>query len=185
MPDWPHGPLHRIAERGIYFITAATYQKQHYYRSASALDQFQELLFLTAEEHEVSLHSWAMLSNHYHLVLENPKPLLPFIRKLHSVAARERNRSDCVGGRRVWYQYHDIQLTHESSYLARLKYTNENAVHHGLVLRATNYRWCSAQWFEDHAERAFVRTVQSMKIDRVNVADDFKPILECGGLPPL
>src|SRR6266568_1178059 len=58
-------------------------------------------------------------------------------------------------GRRVWFQYHDTQLTFEKSYLARLKYVNENPVHHGIVLRATNYGWCSARWFEDHAERAF------------------------------
>jgi putative transposase len=176
--DWPHGPLHRITERGIYFITASTYLKEHYYRNASALDELQNLLFATAKEHAIDLYSWALLSNHYHLVVESQQTLLPFIRKLHSVAARERNRGDCVAGRRVWFQYRDTQLTHESSYLARLKYVNENAVHHGIVLRATNYRWCSATWFEDHAERAFVRTVQALKIDRINLPDDFNPILE-------
>ena len=88
-------------------------------------------------------------------------------------------------GRRVWFQYHDTQLTFEKSYLARLKYVNENPVHHGIVLRATNYGWCSARWFEDHAERAFSRAVQALKIDRINVADEFAPILECGALAPL
>jgi REP element-mobilizing transposase RayT len=142
MPDWPHGPLHRIAERGIYFVTAGTYLKEHYYREASALDELQELLFLTAQEHRVDLHAWALLSNHYHLVLETEQPLQPFFRHLHSVAARERNRNDDTERRK-------------------------------------------AGWFEDRAERSFVRMVQALKIDKLNVLDDFTPLLECGGLPPL
>jgi hypothetical protein len=38
---------------------------------------------------------------------------------------------------------------------------------------AQNYRWCSASWFERNASRAFVNTVKSFKIDRVQVPDDF------------
>ncbi len=164
MPDWPHGPLHRIRERGIYFITAGTYLKQHYYRRPDALDELQKLLFFLCEKYRLQLHAWALLSNHYHLVIEGC--LQPFIR---------HNFADGVDGRRVWFQYRDTQLTYERSYLARLKYVNENPVHHGIVLRATNYRWCSASWFEDNADRAFVRTVQRLKIDQVNVPDDFQP----------
>ena len=182
--DWPHAPLHRIAERGIFFITAGTYLKQHHYRSARALDELQDMPFSSAQLDHVSLHAWALLSNHYHLIVEPDGPLLPFLRRLHSVAARDRNRVDCTQGRRVWFQYRDTQLTYERSHLSRLKYVNENAVHHGIVSRATNYRWCSASWFEDHAERAFVRTVQAMKIDALRVPDDYAPVLECGGKPP-
>ncbi|HMC23326.1 MAG TPA: hypothetical protein VKL19_15840 [Thermoanaerobaculia bacterium] len=173
MPDWPHSPLHRIRERGIYFITAGTYLKQHFYRTHNALDQLQQLLFVLSEKHGLLLHAWALLSNHYHLVIEGS--LQPFFRQLHSIASHDRNHADGVEGRRVWFQYRDTQLTYERSYLARLKYVHENAVHHGIVLRATNYRWCSAQWFEDNAERPFVQTVQRLKIDRLKVLDDFQP----------
>src|SRR5438132_336528 len=176
--DWPHGPLHRIAARGIYFITAGTYRKQHYDRSSDALDELQKLLFAAAEAHGIRFHSWSLLSNHYHLIVEAQQDLTAFIRRFHSVAAIERNRQDATAGRRVWYQYRDTQLTYERSYLARLRYVNENAVHHGLVLRATNYRWCSASWFEECADRAFVRTVQTIKIDGINVSDDFDPVLD-------
>ena len=37
--DWPHAPLHRFVEGdAIYFVTAATYLKQHFYRTAKRLD---------------------------------------------------------------------------------------------------------------------------------------------------
>src|SRR5260370_32758963 len=99
MADWPHGPLHRIRERGIYFITAGTYLKQHFYRSRKQLDHLQQLLFHLCEKHSLILHAWALLSNHYHLVAEGS--LQPFIRQLHSIAAHDRNRADGIEGRRV------------------------------------------------------------------------------------
>src|SRR5207302_241052 len=127
-------------------VTAGTYLKQHFYRTPHALDSMQQLLFKLAEQYTLQLHAWSLFSNHYHLIIEqNREPTLQtFLRHFHSQGARDRNQFDEVSGRRVWFQYQDIQLTFERSYLVRLKYVNENAVHHGMVLRATNYRWCSA-----------------------------------------
>ena len=93
-------------------------------------------------------------------------------------ARRDRDRSQS-NGTCPWpqglVQFWDTQLTYEPSWLARLKYTNENAVHHGLVQNAENYRWCSAAWFASTARRGFVGTVKRMKVDRINVYDDFEP----------
>ena len=160
-------------------MTAGTYLKQHFYRSPSALDSLQQLLFNLTAQYMLQLHAWSLFSNHYHLIVENNRSgsLQPFFRHLHSQAARDRNQLDEIDGRRVWFQYRDTQLTFERSYLARLKYVNENAVHHRMVLRATNYRWCSATWFEEQADRAFVKTVQRLKIDSVSVPDEFFPEL--------
>jgi putative transposase len=46
-------------------------------------------------------------------------------------------------------------------------------VRHGVLPVAENYRWCSAAWFARHAPPAFVKTVNSFKIDRVEVPNDF------------
>ena len=48
----------------------------------------------------------------------------------------------------IWHNFWDTELTYEKSYLARLNYVHQNAVKHGLVARACQYRWCSAAWFE-------------------------------------
>ena len=45
---------------------------------------------------------------------------------------------------------------------------------HGVALRANDYPWCSAGWFERKADRSFYRTVRSFPIDRVSVPDDFE-----------
>jgi len=75
----------------------------------------------------------------------------------------------------VWYQFFETRITYERSYYARLKYVNENPVHHGLAAEASNYRWCSAAWFEREANRAFQKTVASFKTDRIKVIDSFVP----------
>ena len=67
-------------------------------------------------------------------------------------------------------------MTFEKSYLARLNYVHQNPVKHGLVPVATQYRWCSASWFERTAAPAQVRTVYRFKTDKVRVLDDFDPI---------
>ena len=85
-------------------------------------------------------------------------------------------RSRGARGRHVWFQYWDKTLTFEPSWLARLRYTHENAVHHGIVRVATEYPWCSASWFERVALRSFAETVRKMKIDALKVDDEF----DCG-----
>jgi len=50
---------------------------------------------------------------------------------------------------------------------------HQNAVKHGLVPVANQYRWCSAAWFERATSAAQVKTISSFKIDKVNVYDDF------------
>ena len=93
--------------------------------------------------------------------------------RFHVETACEINRIDDEKGRRVWFQYWDTELTYERSWLARLRYTHENAVHHGIVTNAENYRWCSASWFAATARPSFVDTVRRIKIDRVKVKDDY------------
>ena len=85
---------------------------------------------------------------------------------------------DGVTGRTVWFNYWDTRLTFENSYFARLNYVHQNAVKHGLVLRANQYPWCSASWFERVATKTQVKTIYSFKIDKIHIEDDYDPILE-------
>jgi len=178
MTDWPHSPPHRFNEGGIYFVTAGTYLKQHFFRAKADLNALQESLFAKAKQYHCWLQAWALFSNHYHLVVhcEEGERVRKMLTEVHKDSAIDINRADRAKGRRVWFQFRDTALTIESSWLARLRYTHENAVHHGIVARAANYPWCSASWFERTARRSFVETVSRIKIDRVNVKDEFVPV---------
>ena len=172
--SWHHAPAHHFAFGNTFFITGATVHKQHFYREPVALDELHEILLANVEKHQCTLQSWCLLSNHYHLVIRgvgvNVKQVAT---RFHTEAAIARNKRDGAKGRQVWYQFWDKTLTIEGSWLARLRYTNENAVHHGIVDEARKYRWCSAAWFESSASAAFAKAVQSVKLDRVKIYDAY------------
>jgi putative transposase len=174
---WPHAPWHDLSESGIYFVTAATQQHETFFRGRKRLDFLQDTLFDLVDRYRWDLHVWNLFPNHYHLVAASPQDgaesLRSMLRQFHVESAGWVNAEDGVVGRRpIWYQFRETRLTYEKSYLARLKYVNENAVHHGVARRAENYPWSSASWFVNTAPASFVKTVNSFKIDNLSVKDD-------------
>ena len=174
--DWPHAPVHRVSEHGTYIVTAATLDKRHLFLGDEQLDLLEGKLLELAKEHGWDLEAWAVFPNHYHFVghsRERSSPLKTFQSHLHTATAAEINQRDRKPGRQVWHNFWETRLSFEKSYLTRLNYVHQNAVHHGVVPAANQYRWCSAAWFEQTATRAQVATIYSFKIDRVKVYDDF------------
>ena len=177
MHHWPHAPPHRLTEAGAYMVTAGTYRKAHWLSDPARLDYFLDLLFACAGEFGWELQAWAALSNHYHFMATpsgDPASLRKLLSKLHTLSAREFNLRDRTPGRKVWFQFFDTHVTFPESHFARLKYVHGNPAHHGVVLRAENYPWCSAHWFARTADAAFRKTVEGFKTDRINVLDPFK-----------
>ena len=179
-PDWPHAPVHRLSEHGTFIVTASTLHKEHFFRGEGKLSLLEDRLLRLAKQHEVTLEAWAVFSNHYHFIAHTSgadNQHANLIARLHYETAEEVNRRDGCPGRQVWFNYWDTQLTFEKSYLARLNYVHQNAVKHGLVRRASEYRWCSAAWFERTATQAQVSTIYGFKIDRIRIDDDYQPVL--------
>ena len=163
--DWPHAPVHRLTDNAVYFVTAVTLHKQHYFETPGKRSLLERLLLASAKEYSWQLEAWAVFANHYHIVTRgNPESrnLGEFIHNLHGVSAHDLNQLDGVKGRQVWFNFRDTKLTLQYSYLARLNYVHQNAVKHGLVAVANQYPWCSAAWFERVASPA-----------QVKVEDDF------------
>jgi putative transposase len=174
--DWPHAPVHRLADNAVYCVTAGTLHKQSLFKSPGQRDLLERQLLSLAREHRWQLEAWAVFSNHYHFVARgNPGStnLGEFVTRLHGVTAHDLNALEGVTGRQVWFNFWDTRLTRQHSYLARLNYVHQNAVKHGLVLVANQYRRCSAAWFERVASAAQVKTIYGIKTDRVNVYDQF------------
>jgi len=181
---WPHAPLHRLSERGTYFVTTGTYHKTHHFRTAERLGVLHRGLLTVARDFGWRLEAWAVFSNHYHFVGHSPageesaKSLSRMLGLLHEKTAKWINRLDAAPGRQVWHNFYDTRLTYERSYLARLNYTHQNAVKHGLVPVANQYTWCSAAWFERTARPAAVKTIYGFKTDRLQVCDDYDACIE-------
>ena len=182
--SWPHAPVHKLAESGTFFVTAATYQKQHFFSDEQRLSVLHRGLLTLAEKSGWHLEAWAVFSNHYHFVGHSPEDsgdaesMSIMLRELHSKTAIWINKLDNAPGRRVWHNFRETRLTYQKSYLARLNYTHQNAVKHGLVQQAAMYPWCSASWFERTASSAQVKLIYNLKCDLINVTDDFVPVVD-------
>jgi putative transposase len=174
--NWPHSPAHHLHEPGAYIVTAGTYKKVPLFKGANRLTFLTNCILELADRYAWSLQAWAVFPNHYHLVGESeaPESLRSFLRHLHSVTAIEANKWDGTPGRRVWFEFWETRITFPRSYFARLNYVHQNAVLHRLVRVPSQYRWCSAGWFEREATRSFFQTVSGFHTDKLNVPDDFE-----------
>lgn len=180
---WPHSPTHQLAESGTFIVTAGTIYKRHFFNTEKKLKALHGGLLKYAAKYRWNLEAWAVFSNHYHFIGHSPdeqnggaKTLSKFLSHFHSRCASWLNELDDESGRSVFYNYWDTRLTHQRSYLSRLKYVHQNAVKHGLVAKASLYPWCSAGWFERTATSAQVKTIYSFQTDRVKVKDEFEPV---------
>ncbi len=173
---WPHAPMHRLIERGTYMVTAGTYLKERILNTSEKLTLVRDLLFEKAQKHNWRLQAWAIMNNHYHFLAsspENPASLKTLVSQLHEHSAKRLNRVDNASGRKVWHNYWDSHITHQTSFFCRLRYIHQNPVHHGITDDAVSYEWCSQRWLEKQASRSFVNTLARFKTDRINVHDEF------------
>ena len=137
-------------------------------------DWFEKTLLQIAEDNGWKIEAWAILSNHYHFVAhvqqgtDGAESIRKAVKKLHSLTTKELNNREGITGRtRLWQNFRETHLTHQASYLARLNYVHQNAVHHGLVVRASDWKWCSALRFKKVVSPAWVKTIASFRYDEI------------------
>ncbi|TAE89627.1 MAG: hypothetical protein EAZ81_12525 [Verrucomicrobia bacterium] len=178
---WPHAPPHRLSLGGVYFVTARSYQNRHLLADDVMKDWFQDALLTTAKQFGWTLEAWAILSNHYHWIGHCPSgsdganSLRKMMQKLHSLTTKELNRRESqMGRKRLWQNFRETRLTHQKSYLARLNYVHQNAVHHRLVRVASDWKWCSASEFKKSVTPAWLKTISSFSYDEIAAKDQDK-----------
>jgi REP-associated tyrosine transposase len=177
--DWPHAPPHRLQSAGVYFLTARAAERRHLLAADEMKDWFQDKLLELAQEFGWKLEAWAILSNHYHFVghiasqADDATSLGKMVQKLHSLTTKELNRRENKPGRtRLWQNFRETHLTYQRSYLARLNYVHQNAVHHKLVTVGSDWKWCSAKAFEKAVTPAWFKTITSFKYDAIAAQEE-------------
>jgi len=156
-------------------VTAGTYEKQHIFLKDERLEFLQHHLLDMLQSNGWKPHAWVCFSNHYHFLAMAPEivELKKMLQKFHSKLAVTANKWDETPGRKVMYQYWDRCLSNDNSYYARLNYVMNNPVKHGLVEDASEYRFCSARWFQRNNQSTFRRRVASYGYGKVQEPDDF------------
>src|SRR5437867_2352087 len=128
-----------------------------------------------------ALEAWAVFSNHHHFIAHSPadaptaESLGLMLKTLHVKTSDWVNRLDRTPARQVWFNFRETRLTYPRSYFARLNYTHQNPVKHGLVLVASQYPWCSSAWFERTASAAQVKPINRCKADKLQLSAQVNP----------
>lgn len=157
-------------------VTTGTLYKQPLFKASANRDLIERMMLSMSKQFGWQLEAWVVLANHHHFIArghQESADLREFLQQWHYDSARALNEMEGKPGRKVWYEFWDTRLTSQYSYLARLNYVHQNAVRHGLVAVANQYRWCSAAWFERTASPAQVKTIYSFKADKLKIRDDF------------
>jgi hypothetical protein len=98
--DWPHAPVHRLSEHGIYFITAGTFHKAHLLNDPAKLDLVECSLLTLSKRCGWQLEAWAILSNHYHFIARGAPILFPCENCSASCTRAQRGTSTSLMGQR-------------------------------------------------------------------------------------
>ena len=175
--DIPSRPCAPFRSSGAYIITAAAYDKLPYLHDDARKQQWRPSLAFVAEREGWDVVAWVVLSNHYHVLMQEPESgaerLPRLIGDMHKFLAGRWNKEDNTPGRQVWWNYWDTCVTDEHSYYARLSYIHWNPVRHGLAARPEEYLFSSVHEYAAGQEEALRDWEKNYPWERVVVPDDF------------
>jgi REP element-mobilizing transposase RayT len=94
-----------------------------------------------------SLHVFAVMPNHVHLLISPRIPLPKITRSLKGITAKRANEDLGLTGRPFWQEESYDRLVRDESEFERIRrYIERNPVGAGLAREASDYRWSSAGW---------------------------------------
>ncbi len=159
-----HGPPHLDTDHSHFHITAACYQHKHIIGlTPERMTNFEEVLLETMRCVEVVVFAWAVLPNHYHLLVEatpNGLPsLIAAIGKMHGSLSYHWNGEEKLRGRHVWHRCVDRAIRSDRHYWATMNYIHHNPVHHSYVERWDDWPFSSAREFLEEVGRSEAKRI--------------------------
>ncbi len=171
-----HRPKHIYKNKQIYFITGKTYWGIDYFCTDKRKSILCKIINVAAAGFDVNIYGWAVLDNHYHLLLEfsdnkdnefhskkfefnssnhnkRQYSLVEFIRKTHKDSSRIINGIDGFSGRKVWYQYWDRFIRSEKEFFGYLNYIHFNPIKHKKISRASELSGYKYSSFNQYVNR--------------------------------
>ncbi len=137
----------RIAYPGaVYHVTSRGNARKRIVRDDQDRERFIRTLADMVEQYGVLCHTWVLMNNHYHLLMETPHAnLSPAIRHLNGVYTQAFNRRHGRVGHLFQGRFKAILVERESSLLELCRYVVLNPVRNKLVTHPRKWRWSSYQ----------------------------------------
>jgi putative transposase len=92
-----------------------------------------------------ALHSWVVMSNHVHILIEPLIDASEMMRRLKGRTARDANLALCRTGQQFWEaESYDHWVRNAEEHGKIVRYIESNPVRAGLVASPEDYKWSSA-----------------------------------------
>lgn len=135
-------PLRLEFPGALYHVTSRGHERGPIFRDAADRRHFLDLLASVVPDHTWLLHSYCLMGNHYHLLVETQRPTLS--RGMHSLNARYSqhfNRRHERAGHVFEGRFKAILVQREAHLLEVHRYIVLNPVRAGLSRRPADWPW--------------------------------------------
>ena len=137
-------PLRIAIPGGLYHVVSRGNNRGVVYLDSRDRSDFLELLGGAVERFRLLCHSYCLMSNHFHLLLETPKANLSLaMRHLNGVYAQRFNRRHGRCGHVFQARFRAILVQKESYLLRAARYIVRNPVRARICARPGEWRWSS------------------------------------------
>jgi len=137
-------PLRLVLSNGLYHVISRGNAGGDIYLDSHDRSSFVRTLDLVVDRFGWLCHAYCLMSNHYHLLIETPKPNLPLgMRQLNGVYAQRFNRRHDRCGHLFQARYRSIFVEKETHLLATARYIVLNPIRAGICRHPQAYRWSS------------------------------------------
>jgi len=137
-------PLRLQFPGALYHITSRGDGREPIYLGDSDRTVFLTILSHVCERYDWSCHSYCLMTNHYHLLMETHEPTLSRgMRHLNGVYTQRFNRAHARVGHVYQGRYSAVLVQKERHLLEVLRYIVLNPVRAGVVSRVRDWRWSS------------------------------------------
>jgi putative transposase len=144
---YSNNPPHFLRDDTYYMISASVYEKKDYLKQHEAKSLLLKSIEECTEKFKWLLLEWAILDNHYHLVLKSRRgdDLSRLMGRIHRKSANLIKKACSIQCKRFWWNYWDTCPKNETQLFAMQNYVLHNPVKHGVVQDLDDYSWSSFQ----------------------------------------
>lgn len=161
-------PLRVEVAGGFYHVVAHGNGRLWLFRNDADRVQFLKLLGESVLKYNVIIHSFVLMTTHFHLLVETPLPnLSDFMRKFLSDYGLYYNRRYRRRGSVFKSRYSSFLIQEDNYYLMVIKYLYENPVKAGVVKNPFKYKWSSLYYLLKHktsGEMSWYNVTQLLKM---------------------
>jgi REP element-mobilizing transposase RayT len=137
-------------ENAFYHITSRGNQRDKIFYDAADRERFLEILTRTKERYGFLLHAYALMDNHYHLLMETAKAnLSQIMQNINTSYTVYVNRKYQRSGHLLQGRFKGIIVDKDRYLIALSRYIHLNPVRAKLVKRPVDYIWTSYRAFID------------------------------------